>query len=368
MKSVIRSIIILCCCLCTISCKYFDADKQLSLKTAFKNKFLIGALVRTNQVEGDDYMIYQILSNHINSITPENCMKSEVIHPEEARFDFYLSDIFVDYGVAKGMYIIGHSLIWHTQTPDWFFVDSAGVNVSKEVLIQRMKKHIQTIVGRYKGKVNCWEVVNEPFYNDGSFRPSKFYEIIGKDYVKLAFQFAHEADPEAKLYINDGNLHIKQKRDSVLRIILDLKSEGVKVDGVGMQCHMSLTEPSINEVEKALVELADNGLELIITELDMTVLPQKYIDVQEIKKMNPYVDSLPVAVLDKWNDRMVDFYKLFLKHHDKISCVTTFGISDGYSWRNNWPLVGRKDYPLLFDRKYNPKSAVSLIMDEALKE
>jgi len=353
----------------SVSCK-IAAKSQPSLKDALKNKFLIGVAINTDQVSGKDSAALRVIKQQFNSVVAENCMKSEEIQPQEGEFDFTKSDQFVDFGQKNHMFIIGHTLIWHSQAPAWLFVGKDGKDVSREVLIERMRKHITTLVGRYKGRVQGWDVVNEAINDDGSFRESKFYKIIGEDYISLAFKFAHEADPKAQLYYNDYSMAHPGKRAGVVSLIKKLQNSGIKVDGIGMQGHLTMDFPTIAEEEKSIVAFSELGVKVMITELDLTVIPfptqnggaDVSMSYKYKKEMNPYPDGLPDSVATKWNNRMTDFFRLFLKHHDKISRVTVWGVSDGQTWRNDWPIVGRKDYPLLFDRNYSPKPVVNAII------
>lgn len=357
--------------LCTvlIGCSTSNA----SLKDSLKDKFMIGVAMNAAQITGADSASVEIIKKQFNSITAENCMKSEELQPIEGEFNFELADKFVKFGEENNMYIIGHTLIWHSQAPKWFFTDEKGTDVSREVLIERMKKHIFTVVGRYKGKVKGWDVVNEAFEDDGSWRKSKFYQIIGEDYMKLAFQFAHEADPDADLYYNDYSMAHKGRRDAVVNMIKKLQSEGVKIDGIGMQGHMDMEFPEIGEFEKSLVAFAQAGMKVMITELDLTILPRPDRNVgAEIsasfeyqQSLNPYSEGLPDSAATALHDRYNEFFKLFMKHSDKIERVTLWGVSDRQSWRNNWPVRGRTDYPLLFDVNYQPKPIVKTIIEEA---
>jgi endo-1,4-beta-xylanase len=238
-----------------------------------------------------------------------------------------------------------------------------------------MKEHIGTVVGRYKGKVKGWDVVNEAIEDDGTFRRTKYYEIIGEDYIRLAFQFAHEADPEAELYYNDYSMANPGRRDGVVAMVKKLKAQGVKIYGIGMQCHIGLDYPDINEFEKSLEDFGALGVKVMITEMDISVLsmPDKNVGAEISrsyeyqKKLNPYAEGLPASVNTVYEKRYLDFFKLFLKHKDFISRVTLWGVNDGQSWKNNWPVPGRTDYPLLFDRKNQPKPVVKLIIEEARK-
>ena len=356
-----------------VGCKSADKVSKLSLKNALKGKFLIGVAINERQALGFDTAAIKIVKQHFNSVVAENCMKSEVIEPLEGKFDFTKSDQFVKFGKQNKMFIIGHTLIWHSQVPAWFFVDQNGKDVSREVLIERMRKHITTVVGRYKGQVNGWDVVNEALEDDGSWRQSKFYRIIGEDYVKLAFQFAHEADPKAELYYNDYSMAHLGRRNAVVKMIKKLREQGIKVDGIGMQGHLTMSFPTIESEEKSIIAFGNLGVKVMITEMDLTVIPfpnqnvgaDVSMNYEYKKEMNPYPDSLPDSVATLWNNRMADFFRLFLKHHDKISRVTICGVSDAQTWRNNWPIPGRKDYPLLFDRNYQPKPIVETICKEA---
>ena len=349
------------------------ANHKVTLKDALKDKFLIGVAMNEAQITEADSSSVAIIKNHFNSITAENCMKSEELQPVEGEFNFKLADQFVKFGEENNMYIIGHTLVWHSQAPKWFFTDATGKDVTREVLIERMKNHIFTVVGRYKGKVKGWDVVNEAFEDDGSWRNSKFYQIIGEDYIRLAFQFAHEADPDADLYYNDYSMAHEGRRNTVVKMVKDLKSQGVRIDGVGLQGHMDMVFPDLDEFEKSMLAFAETGVKLMITELDVTVLPRPGIDVgAEIsasfeyqQKLNPYAEGLPDSVSIALNNRYNDIFKLFLKHSDILERVTLWGVYDGQSWRNNWPVRGRTDYPLIFDRNFQPKPVVKFIVEEA---
>lgn len=347
--------------------------EELTLKSALEEKFFMGTAMNTPQIMGDDTASLDLILKHFNSVVAENCMKSGPIHPEKNTYDFELADKFVEFGVQNDMYIVGHCLVWHSQAPDWFFVDEEGKDVSREVLIERMKNHIFTVVGRYKGKVDAWDVVNEAFEDDGSWRKSKFYEIIGEEFMDLAFRFAHEADPDAELFYNDYSMFHEGKRNAVTNLVKDFKQKGIRIDGIGMQAHYGLGFPALEEVEKSIVSFASSGADVHITELDIDVLPSHNwnigADVRESfeyrEKMNPYPTGLPDSVSVALNKRYLDLFNLFLKHEDKIKRVTLWGLADHHSWKNNWPVRGRTNYPLLFDREYNAKPVVQDIIDAA---
>jgi len=329
------------------------------LRAALEGKFYIGTALNAEQITGKDTASVRVVKEQFSAIVAENCMKSGPIHPKEDVYNFTLPDQFVDFGMKNKLFITGHVL----------------KDVSKEVLIRRMKDHISTVVGRYKGKVKGWDVVNEAIEDDGSFRKTKYYQIIGEDYISLAFQFAHEADPEAELYYNDYSMANPGRRAGVVAMVKKLKAGGVKIDGIGMQCHIGLDYPDIREFEKSLEAFGALGVKVMITEMDISVLPPPDRNVgAEIsrsfeyqKKLNPYSEGLPDSVNTKFEKRYFDFFKLFLKHKAVVSRVTLWGVNDGQSWKNNWPVRGRTDYPLLFDRKNQPKPVVNKIIEEAGK-
>ncbi len=358
------------CAVMLSGCNTSD-EVSSSLKDAFQGKFLIGAAMNVDQIEGQDTAGVRVVKHHFNSITAEDCMKSMYLQPEEGEFFFEEADRFIEFGEKNGMHIVGHTLIWHSQAPDWFFTDEAGNDVSREVLIERMRNHISTVVGRYKGRIDGWDVVNEAILDDGTYRNSKFYSIIGEDFIPLAFQFTHEADPDAELYYNDYGMGLEGRRNGVVQMVKSLQERNIPIDGIGMQGHMGLDYPDINEYEKSILAYSALGLKVMITEMDIIVLPfpspnvtaEVSLSYEYQQEMNPYAAGLPDSVATIWENRYVDYFKLFLKHQDKISRVTLWGVSDAASWRNDWPMHGRTDYPLLFDRDYQPKPVVKKLIE-----
>lgn len=347
----------------------------ISLKSAFAGKFDIGATLNLKQIYERDEKATALIKSQFNSITAENCMKAMYLQSREGEFNFKDADRFVELGEKFGMRIIGHTLIWHSQAPDWFFIDKDGKEVSREVLIERIRKHIHTVVSRYKGRIKGWDVVNEAILDNGEWRQSKFYQIIGEEFVRLAFQFAHEADPDAELYYNDYSMFLKGKREGVVRMVRNFKDSGVKIHGIGMQGHLGLGYPSVSDFEESILAFSSLGVNVMITELDISVLPSpNHIQGAEVsdsykydKQLNPYSEGLPSEVESKLAQRYKDFFDLFLKHHDKIDRVTFWGVTDADSWKNNWPIKGRTDYPLLFDRNYQAKPFVKEIVEKAIQ-
>jgi endo-1,4-beta-xylanase len=349
--------------------------KKTTLREALEGKFYIGTALNTAQIMEKDSASVQLIKEQFSAIVAENCMKSGPIHPKENTYNFEQADKFVDFGIRNKMFITGHALVWHSQAPGWFFKDSLGNEVSRDVLIARLKEHITTVVGRYKGKVKGWDVLNEAIEDDGSFRKTKFYQIIGEDYIKLAFQFAHEADPDCELYYNDYSMANPGRRSGVVAMVKKLQSQGVRIDAVGMQGHLTMDYPLVSEFEKSIETFAALGVKVMITEMDLSVLPFPDQNVgaevsrsfEYKQKLNPYAAGLTDSAYTAFENRYLDFFKLFLKHQDVITRVTLWGVTDRDSWKNNWPVRGRTDYPLLFDRNFQPKPLVDKIIALAKK-
>jgi len=359
-----------------LSCSDKSSDTtSVPIKQVLNDKFLMGTALNENHILGTDSSGIKVVKDNFNAIVAENCMKSVEIHPLENSYDFYRADKFVEFGEKNNMFITGHTLIWHSQLSPWFCVDENGQDVPADTLKQRMKNHITTVVKRYKESIKGWDVVNEAFNDDGSFRETPFYNILGEEYIALAFQYAHEADPDAELYYNDYSMNKKAKRDAVVKLVENMKSKGIRIDAVGMQCHVMLDYPSIEEFENSIIAFAETGVNVMITEMDMTVLPNPEkndganVDTsyEYQSKMNPYTEGLPGSVNIQWTNRMLDFFKLFLKHQEVITRVTMWGVTDKDSWRNNWPMHGRADYPLLFDRNYQKKPVIDSIINTVQK-
>lgn len=348
-----------------------QSQKQPVLKEIFKDKFHIGVALNRQEFMGFNTKANDEIKQHFNSIVAENCMKSMFLQPKEGEFFFDDADKFIEFGLKNNMHIIGHTLIWHSQVPGWFFKDDKGNDVSADVLKERMRKHIHTVVGHYKGKVKGWDVVNEAIEDNGEWRKSKFYNIIGEDFIKYAFQFAHEADPDAELYYNDYSMSLDGRREGVIRMVKSLQQQGIKIDGIGMQGHVNMNGPKIDDFEKSILAFSGLGLKVMITELDLSALPSPWENVganisdavEYQEKMNPYPNGLPLDVEKQWEERYMQFFKLFLKHQDKIDRVTLWGLSDATSWKNDFPIRDRVDYPLLFDRDYNPKPIIGKLAE-----
>ncbi len=340
-----------------------------ALKESLAGRFYIGTALNTDYIYERDAQADAVVVRHFDAIVPENVMKSGPMQPREGEFFWNDADRFVEYGEKNDMWITGHCLVWHSQAPSWFFTDAEGNDVSREVLVERMRTHIHTVVGRYKGRIKGWDVVNEAIMEDGSYRQSKFVKIIGEDFIPLAFQFAHEADPDAELYYNDYNEWYVGKRDAIVKLVGELKAAGLRIDGVGMQGHIGMDSPSIEEYGAAIDAYGKAGVKVMITELDMSALPTptrrggaggaNIADTVGYREaMNPFTRAISDEVNTQWNARMGEFFKLFLERDDVVSRVTLWGVTDATSWKNDYPMQGRTDYPLLFGRDYQAKQVV----------
>lgn len=346
----------------------FSAQKpeQPGIKDLFKDSFHIGVAVNGEQVSGRDPKTLAIIDEHFNSLSPENGLKWEKVHPKPEEYDFEFGDAYVALGEKMKAFTIGHCLVWHQQIPNWVFEDESGNLLNKEDLISKMEDHIEAVAGRYKGKIQGWDVVNEAINEDGSFRESKWYQIAGVDFIKAAFRKAHEIDPDAELYYNDYNVWKATKRSGILELAKEMKAEGIRIDAIGMQGHYMLEGPSLEDIEQGIIEIAEAGFKVAITELDVDVLPRPNnsegadlnINFANSAEYNPFVNGISSEAEAKLAQRYADLFQLFQKHKDKISRVTLWGLHDGRSWLNNFPVRGRTNYPLLFDRELKLKEAV----------
>jgi len=356
-------------CFFLSSCKFSKQNTDVGLDTIpslsklYENDFYIGTAVSTSKLADSTYSA--TIVKHFNSVTAENVMKWEKIHPQPGVYNFAAADSFMAFAEKNNMHIVGHVLVWHSQTPDWVFQDAKGKLVNRDTLLNRMHDHINTIVGRYKGRVHCWDVVNEAIGDDSEMRKSQWYNIIGDDYVQKAFEYAHNADSSAMLIYNDYSLPTASKRNAVVQLIKKLQSKGIKVDRVGMQGHYHLDYPFLYELDSSIAAFANLGVKVSITELDINILPfpsEKFdadigMKFEMNDSLNPYVNGLPDSMQVVLANRYADFFNIFLKYKENIDRVTLWGINDGQSWLNYWPIPGRTNYPLLFDREYQPKQA-----------
>ena len=345
-----------------------NASSQLTLKDKFKNNFKIGTAISRDQILGVYPQDLAVVKAQFNTFTPENSMKWERIHPKPNTFDFEAADALVNFAQVNDQQLVGHTLVWHAQTPDWVFEDDQGQPLTRAALLKRMENHINAVAGRYKNKIFAWDVVNEALNEDGTLRESKWRTIIGDDFIDYAFKYAKQAAPNAKLYYNDYNLYNPEKRAGAIKIIKNLQSKGIQIDGIGMQGHYSLVHPELSQIEDSILAYAETGIDVMITELDISVLPfpegeqqgaDISIDVALQARFNPYSEGLPKEVNTQLGQRYKDVFAILKKHDDKVSRVTFWGVSDARSWRNGWPMQGRTDYPLVIDRQLKLKDFVN---------
>lgn len=346
------------------------ATAQPALKQAYKNNFLIGAALNAGQINEKDAVADAVIKSQFSTITPENIMKCEIIHPQWDKYDFTLADKIVAYGQKNNIPVVGHTLIWHSQLSP--FVKNIQ---SKDSLQTFFTSHITTIAARYDGKIKGWDVVNEALEEDGSLRKSVFLNKLGDNYIVEAFRLAQKAAPNTELYYNDYNIEQPKKRAGAVALIKKIQAAGVRIDGVGIQGHWRSYKVPMKDIEDAINEFAALGIKVMFTELDLGVLPNPWDgDAADVNmkaeynaKMNPYAAGLPDSVAAQQAKSYSDLFKLFLKHTNKISRVTLWGVNDGQSWLNGWPIPGRTNYPLLFDRNFKPKPAFTAVM-EAVKK
>lgn len=338
-----------------------------SLRAAMADNFLIGVAMNQRQVTGRDEKVAELAGRQFSSLTPENEMKWMYLHPQPGRYEFDVADAYVEYARKHDMKLIGHALVWHSQTPDWVFQGNDGGVATREELLALMREHIFTIAGRYKGKIHGWDVVNEALSDGGPelLRDSPWKRIIGDDFLDHAFRFAREAAPDAELYYNDYGLENPDKREKCLTLLRGMLKRGVPIDGVGTQSHLHLLHPPISDVEDTIKALASTGLKVMVTELDVDVLPSRgnfgNADVNRREKadpsLNPYTKGLPDEVQQQLTKRYEDLFAVYLRHRKSMTRVTLWGVHDGACWLNFFPIPWRTNHALLIDRELKPKPA-----------
>jgi endo-1,4-beta-xylanase len=351
---------------------------QSTLKDAYRDAFKVGVAVNAATATGRDSATRALVVREFDSITPDNMLKAAIVNPRPGVFDFAAADSFVAFGERHGMFIVGHTLVWHNQTPPWFFTDSAGRPNTPAQQAERLRSHIEAVAGRYRGRIHAWDVVNEVVGDDGGYRPTTWVKGIGDgdSLVTLAFRYASQYAPGTELYYNDFNAWRPAKRDGIVRLVRMLQRKGIRIDGVGMQGHWGLNYPETRYIEAAIDSFAAAGVKVMITELDVDVLPltkegqiigQSFTEPQwqneEFKKfLDPYAAGLPEAVQAQLTRRYAELFDIFWRKRDKIDRVTFWGAHDGLSWKNGYPIPGRTNYPLLFDRARHPKPAYDAVL------
>lgn len=355
------------------------AQGQPTLKDAYAGAWRMGTAVNEAVVSGADTVGQAIAIRHFNTITAENVLKAEVVNPRPGEFNWEPADAFVAFGERHGMFIVGHTLVWHNQTPAWFFTDADGKPNTREAQTERLRSHIQAVAGRYAGRIHAWDVVNEVIAEDGSYRPTTWVNAMGGDgdeLVRLSFRYASQYAPGTELYYNDFNAWRPAKRDGIMRMIRMLQREGIRIDGVGMQGHWGLNFPRTEHIEAAIDSFASLGVKVMITELDVDVLPltregqiigtgmsHPQFQLEEWEAyLDPYRDGLPAPVQRQLADRYAALFRILHGRRTMIDRVTLWGMHDGMSWKNDYPVPGRTNYPLLWERDGRPKPALDAVL------
>lgn len=358
-----------------------DAAQDPALKNTFADSFKMGVAVNQDIVTGQNTAAQSIIAKQFNTVTLENAMKAEVIYPQQGKVDFSGADAFIDFAKQNNMFTVGHTLVWHNQTPDWFFTNSKNEPNTPAEQLEQMRKHIELVAGRYKNKVDAWDVVNEVIADDGSYRPAVWVNRVGDGdtMVKAAFKYAQQYSPNTELYYNDFNAWRPEKRDGIIRMIKMLQKEGIRIDGIGIQAHWGLNFPKMQYIEQAIDAYAALGIKVMITELDIDVLPltkegqitgtdmmKPQFQLEEFETyLDPYKNGLPSDVEAQLNARYKALFELFYAKRDKIDRVTFWGLHDGMSWKNDYPIPNRTNYPLLWNRNLTPKPIIKTISDVA---
>jgi len=356
---------------------------QQTLKHNYKHAFYIGAAVNGDIVSATDKKTHTIVRRQFNSITLENGMKAESINPTPGVYNFEPADEFIAFGQKNELFIVGHTLVWHNQTPDWFFKTKEGTANSPAEQLERMRSHIEVVAARYAGKVHAWDVVNEVIADDGSYRPTTWVNAVGSgdEMVKAAFRYAQQYAPNTELYYNDFNAWRPAKREGIVRLVKMLQKADIRIDGVGIQGHWGLNYPKTEYIEAAIDAYAALGVKVMITELDVDVLPltkegqiigtgmmhPQFQQEEFVEFLNPYANGLPKEVEQQLSDRYKALFEIFYGRRDKIDRVTFWGVHDTMSWKNNYPIPKRTNYPLVYDRDKKAKPALKAILEVPLK-
>jgi endo-1,4-beta-xylanase len=365
-----------CVALCSLAVTGLHATDDLpALKDLFAGKFLIGTAIGADVVMQPGHPLRPLVEKHFNAITPGNLLKWGPYNPQPGEYNEADAEAFFAYGRAHKQFIVGHCLFWHSQTPRWVFEDGKGGQASRDLLLRRMRERVRHLSKLYGDRTDAWDVINETFLDDGTLRNSPFTRILGPDFVAEAFRLAQEELPASvRLIYNDYNMEAPGKIEAVVKMIHDLRAKGLRIDAVGSQAHWRLETPTIAEIERSIVALHDTGVKVHFTELDVEVLPRT-VNGAEVSarasltpESNPYTTGLPAEIQKKLAKRYADLFALFLKHADAIDRVTFWGVTDRDSWLNNWPVRGRTNYPLLFDRDGRPKPAFHAVAATASRQ
>lgn len=326
-----------------------------SLHEAFGEVFRIGAAVSSSVI----FRHGPFISRHYNSITAENEMKMGEVHPSEEQYTFEAADSLFDFAEENGIGVRGHTLLWHNQTGDWIFQNAEGGACTKEELLERLRTHIETVAGRYRGRVYAWDVVNEAIEDksDLYLRQSQWLDILGEDFIRHAFEIAHEVDPDAMLFYNDYNETDPVKRVKIYNLVRSLLDNNVPIHGIGMQAHWNIYGPSIEEIRESLELYASLGVKIHITELDLSVF--------QFDDLRADLQAPTKEMQELQEKRYEEIFRLFLEYKDVIDSVTFWGVADDYTWLDYFPVQGRKNWPFLFNERLEPKPVFWRVIGQA---
>lgn len=341
-----------------------------SLQGKFGSRFVVGVALGGRLP--DDYSTAErdLILHQFGSVTPENCMKMAEIQPKEGEFHFEQADALVAFAERSRLQVVGHTLVWakDDRTPAWVFRDG-DKPASRELVLERMRTHIRTVVSRYRGKIGAWDVVNEALDDTEPYlRPSQWLSIAGPEFVARAFAWAHEADPAATLIYNDYNVESAGKRPKLLRLIRELREQHVPLGAIGIQGHWEVDQVPLRDIEALLVALKEQGLKVMVSELDLGVVPRGPWwanggkDRDQVARTDPLAGGCPPDVLDRQARQYAELFRLFSAHAEAVGRVTFWDLHDGRSWLNSFPWR-HAEYPLLFDRQAAPKPAFRAVME-----
>jgi len=349
-----------------------DATK-VSLAQTYAQKFKVGVAINGRVYGDEDPAAAALVGAQFNRVTAENEFKWQSLERQPGVLDFTQADAFLAYAEQHGMEVHGHTIVWHHQVPGWVFQNDAAAPATRQQLLARLEQHMSALAKHFGSRVQYWDVVNEAFNDDGSLRDTPWRTIIGADYLDQVFLLAGKHFPDAKLVYNDFSLEKPGKRDAVVNLVQGFKERGVRIDAIGTQAHFQLQSPTLEALDASLSAFAGAGVEVLVSELDVDVLPPAYknqgadlsLDAELSAQLNPYTDCLPSDVAEQAARRWGDLFEVFARHSEHLHSVTLWGVSDGYSWLNNWPVKGRTNYALLFDRQLRAKQSWQRVIEAA---
>lgn len=344
---------------------------QTTLAEAYAPYFKMGVAVGGRMSSGADPMAAQLAAQQYNRATPENAFKWQSVQPRPGEFNFMQALAFLDFAEQNEMEVHGHTIVWHQQVPGWVFQPPEGQAMTRELLLERLDAHMTALAENLGARVHYWDVVNEAFNDDGSLRVTPWLNIIGPDYLEQVFALADRHFPDAKLVYNDFSMERAGKRDAVAQMVRDFQTKGIRIDAIGSQGHFRIDAPGLEAIEASITTFSETGVEVLITEMDVDVLPPANqnqgadlsVNAELSAQLNPYAECLPAMVAERAAERWASIFELFVQHSDKLASVTLWGVSDGHSWLNNWPVNGRTNYAQLFNRQLQPKAAWKRVIE-----